>query len=411
MRIVTRSQLSKILRNLAPTNPRIATGSHSATPWDALAVADGTFPEYRLCIANARAGIPTRKGIVHETIFVGPGMRGLASLRYIPSRLSLVPRLYDNVLAPDVVIVQVSTRCCGMVSLGTEVNILPTVIEHTRARGGIIVAEINPHMPYTYGDGELSPDDIDYAIEVDRLLDAIPIPSVSGADLAIAEHVARLVQDGATLVPGIGAVPNGAMSLLPGDNYRIWTELLSDGCMALAKRDALDRTVPITASFAMGSQDLYEWLAHNPHVEMRRTEVTNSPANIAEQPKMTAIQGAIQADLYGQANATHIRGKVYSGLGGQPDFHIGAMHAQDGMSIIALHSWHPKANVSTIVNKLAEPTTTMQPHYIVTENGAATVAGAPEDEQAENIIAIADPRARVELIREHYYRPSIQEVA
>jgi acyl-CoA hydrolase len=181
--------------------------------------------------------------------------------------------------------------------------------------------------------------------------------------------------------------------------------------MALAKRDALDRTVLITASFAMGSPELYAWLDHNPYVEMRRTEVTNSPTNISQQRKMTAIQGAIQADLYGQVNATHIRGHVYSGFGGQPDFHIGAMHAEDGVSIIALHAWHQKADVSTIIPRLTEPVTTFQPSYIVTEHGAARIYGATEDEQAESLIGIADPRIRPTLAREHFNRPSIQEVA
>ena len=169
MRIVTERQLAVVLGALAGT-PRVVVGGNFATPWRALAVLDGTLARYRLFALNAQAGMPNREGVTFESPFVGPGMRGQSGLHYFPCRLSLVPALLSEVLPPDVVLVQTSAPSDGTVSLGTEVNVLPAAIEAARSRGGLVIAQLNPRVPYTYGDSVLPCDAIDYAIEAEAPL-------------------------------------------------------------------------------------------------------------------------------------------------------------------------------------------------------------------------------------------------
>ena len=136
----------------------------------------------------------------------------------------------------------------------------------------------------------------------------------------------------------------------------------------------------------------------NPGIRMLRTETTNDPARIARHPRMTSINGALQVDLFAQANAGRVRGMVYSGFGGQTDFVVGALHSHDGKAIIALPSWHPKADVSTVVPRLAGPVTSFQHSFIVSDQGTAPVWGHDASAQAEAIITrAAHPSARDEL--------------
>jgi hypothetical protein len=171
MRVLSERQLAVALGALAGT-PRVVAGGNFATPWRALGVLDGSVGRYRLFALNAQAGMPDREGVTLESPFVGPGMRGRGRLRYFPCRLSLVPALLASALPPDVVLVQTSVPADGTVSLGTEVNVLPAAIEAVRARGGLVIAQLNPRVPYTYGDSELPCDVIDYAIEAEA-----PLPS------------------------------------------------------------------------------------------------------------------------------------------------------------------------------------------------------------------------------------------
>ncbi len=150
-----------------------------------------------------------------------------------------------------------------------------------------------------------------------------------------------------------------------------------------------------------GSQELYEWIDRNKWVRMLRTERTNDPAQIARQARMTSVNGALQVDLFDQVNASRVRGRIYSGFGGQTDFIVGALHSPGGQSFIALRSWHPKANVSTIVPLLDEPVTSFQQSAIVTEHGVAELFGYDQQAQARHIIRdTAHPDVRDELWEE-----------
>ncbi len=395
-RVVDPDSLATVLDALGGDNPRIVVSGNYATPRTLMSVVDRAVPRYRLFILAAQKGIPVREGIVHETAFVGPGMRDLPTLKYVPSRLSLVPVLLKTTRCPDIVLVHTSTPREGRLSLGTEVNILPAAIEAARGRGAVVIAQMNPQMPYTFGHSEVSLAVFDYLVEVDEDLREHVQPPADSVSAEIGRRVAALVPDGATLQMGIGGVPDATLAELTRHRgLRTWTEMFSDGVLALDAAGALDPDATLHPSFLFGSGELYTWVDRNPRVRMVRTEVSNDPANIAQQPRMTSINTALQVDLFGQANASRVGNRVYSGFGGQTDFIVGALHAPGGQAIIALPSWHPRADVSTVVPMLQTPATSFQHSWIVSEQGAAKIWGSSADEQAYQLIEnVAHPRGR-----------------
>ena len=389
MRTISLAEFKRVLLDI-PENPRVLASGNFATPTTLLTALDDVIPKYTLHMLNAQAGIPDREGVTYESAFVGPAMRKSPRLNYVPSRLSLLPVLIRDHLIPDVVLIHTSSRRFDTVSLGTEVNILPAAIETVRARGGIVVAQANKNMPYTYGDAQIYENEIDFLIEVDEpLLEHHPRPLTPIAK-AIGSKIAELVKDSSTLQMGIGAVPDAVLELLQNrSGLRIWTEMFSDGVLNLHKVGALDDEVPITASFVFGSRELYDWLNLNRKVQMLRTEKTNDPSLIAKQARMTSVNAALQVDLYDQANASRVNGVIHSGFGGSTDFIVGALHSRGGHSFIALPSWHKNTNKSTIVPIIESAVTSFQHSYVVTENGVAKCFGKSQTEQAQNIINFA----------------------
>ena len=398
MRVVSVEQLKNVLATLPP-NPRIVSSGNFATPKTLLALADECLPEFRLHMLNGQPGIPDREGITYETAFVGAGMRRHPRLNYIPTRLSLLPVLYRDHYRPDVVMLHTSSPRFDTVSLGTEVNVLPSAIEAARARNGIVIVQSNVRMPYTYGDAQIYENEIDYLVEVDEPLATKPTTTLDDISRQIGSRIAALIEDNSTLQLGIGAVPDSVLAELGHrKGLRIWTEMFSDGVLDLHKGGALDEEILLTASFVFGSQELYDWLNLNRKVRMMRTERTNDPSQIARQAKMTSINAALEVDLFDQANASHVRGQIYSGFGGSTDFIVGSLHSRGGQSFMALPSWHPKANVSTIVPRLASNVTSFQHSYVATENGIADCFGHSQNDQARNLIEkAAHPSVREEL--------------
>jgi acyl-CoA hydrolase len=386
-----------------PDNPRVVTSGNFATPLATLAVLDANVATYRLNVLNAQAGLPDREGVVLETVFVGPGMRKSPRLRYVPCRLSLLPTLFENHFRPDVVLIHVAPARKGMLSLGIEVNVLPAAIEAARAAGALVVAQVNPQMPYTYGDAQIDPEDVDLAIEVDAPITNAVLPEPDEISRNIGALVAARIPDGATLQLGIGGIPDAVLGEIAGrrEGLRVWTEMISDGILRLEKAGSLDASTVIRPSFLFGSTELYEWVDGNERVRMIRTEKANDPGLISRQPLMTSVNAALQVDLFDQANASRINGRIYSGFGGSTDFIVGAMHARGGQAFVALASWHPKANVSTIVPLLDERVTHLQHTAVVTERGVAEMIGYSQNEQARSLIDnCAHPDARDELEEE-----------
>jgi acyl-CoA hydrolase len=401
VRLIGTEALERTLAALAAEPRVVASGNHAA-PRALLDALERSVERYRLFMLAAPAPLPAREGVIFETPFVGPGMRGAGDrLDYVPMRLSLVPRLFATFRAPDVVLLHTSTPRGGKVSLGIEVNVLVAAVERVRARGGLVVAQLNTQMPYTFGDSELDEELIDLAIEVDEPL-ASPAPGDGHAQAdQIAELVAELIENESTLQLGIGQIPDATLRALANrSGLAIWSEMISDGVMALERQGALERTIPIVCSFLFGSPEFYEWVNENPRLRMARTETTNDPARIALHRRMISVNSALAVDLRDQAGASHINGRLYSGFGGQPDFTVGALHSPGGHAIIALRSWHEKSDSSTIVPRLADPATSFQHTAVITEHGCAQIFGRSQRAQARLIIeCAAHPDAR-EWLRE-----------
>lgn len=398
MHVVSEDQLARVLARV-PGEPRVMTSGNHAVPMRALSILDSVVAAYRLYMLNAPKGIPDREGVTYETSFVGAGMRDHPRLVYVPSRLSLVPALLRDRLVPDILLVHTTPPTSGTVSLGIEVNVLPAAIEAVRARGGLVIAQANRQMPMTFGDAVLPLDNVDYLLEVDE-----PLPSAEAAvpdpvSAAIGGRVAALVPPQATLQIGIGGIPDATLHALGGRRgLRIWSEMFSDGVYSLEKAGCLDPASPVTASFCFGSGELYDWVDGNSRIRMLRTEKTNDPGLISSHPNLVSVNSALQVDLFAQANASRIGTRVYSGFGGQTDFIVGAMHSRGGKAIIALRSWHPRADVSTVVPLLSGPVTSFQHTAIVTEQGCADVWGRDAVDQAQRILdRAAHPAARDEL--------------
>lgn len=399
LNLIGMDELVTVLSKLGD-NPRLFASGNFAAPNALLRAADAGLSSFILHMLNAQKGLPSREGITYETCFVGAGMRGAPGLRYVPSRLSLVGVLLATRLVPDACLIHVSAPRHGRVSLGIETNIVPAAIEATRARGGIIIAQVNENMPYTYGDSEVDCTLIDYAVAANE-----PLPSVEGFKLdtvseRIGQNIAPLIPNGATLQLGIGGIPDAVLHSLKGQNsLSVWTEMFSDGVVKLAEEGRLNPDVPVCASFSFGSQGLYRWLDGNRSVKMLRTETINDPGRIAARTAMVSVNAALQVDLYAQANASRVKRRVFSGFGGSTDFIVGALHSPGGQAFIALPSWHKKSDTSTIVPVLQTPATSFQHSAVVTEQGVARVIGKTSSEQAQAIINYAaDPRAREYLL-------------
>ncbi len=399
VRTATFEQVVQQFRALAGPEPRVVISGNYATPVtlvQALALARERCRVFQL---NSRYPFGDHPTFVCETPFVGPGMRHDPLLEYLPIRLSLVPCLFESACPVDAVLLHTSLPRSGTVSLGVEVNVLPAAVERARARGGTVVAQMNPHMPYTFGDSEVALDDIDLALEVDQ-----PLPSPDQAppdDVAsmIGERVAGFAADGSTLQLGIGQIPSVAAAMMSERHHlRVWSEMISDSVVELDRAGALDPEHPVVTSFLSGSPDLYRWADSNPRLEMVRTEIVNDPARIAAHPSMLSVNGAMQVDLFAQANASFVDEHIHSGFGGQPDFVSGALHSPGGHAVVALRAWHEKTDSSTIVPVLTNPVTSFQHSAVVSEHGCAVLWGHAQHAQAQQLVdEVADPRARPAL--------------
>ncbi len=379
--------------------PRIVISGNSATPFTLIHALSEALESCRVFQLNAQYDFTKHPSFVCETPFVGPGMRHDRRLDYLPMRLSLVPRLFETVRRPDAVLLHTSLPRDGKVSLGIEVNVLPAAIDQARARGGLVLAQVNPHMPYTFGAGEIPLEWIDGVLEADELLPSPPTHGSEEAVAAIGERVAGFAADGTTLQLGIGLIPSVAARMMSGRRgLRVWSEMISDGVLDLHRAGALDPQAPVYTSFLIGSPALYEWADGNEHLRMLRTETVNDPARIAAHPCMLSINAAMQVDLFAQANASFIDDQIHSGFGGQPDFVSGSLHSPGGHAIVALHAWHDKSDASTVVPVLTNPVTSFQHSAVISEHGCAELFGRSQQAQAQLIIdQVADPRARADL--------------
>ena len=254
MRSVDEGTLAAVLAQRSAEEPRVVASGNHATPWTLLGIVDRLVPSYRLFTLNGQRGLPDREGVTHVTPFVGPGVRSSPRLEYVPARLSLVPGLFSSTHVPDLVLLHTTEPRDGRVSLGIEVNVLPAAIERARLAGGLVVAQVNPRMPWTYGDAQVPTDQIDLGLHVDEPLASPTARAPSAVEQAIGERISGLVPDGATLQLGIGAVPDATLAALARHRrLRLWTEMFSDGVLGLERSGALAVDRPLVASFLFGT--------------------------------------------------------------------------------------------------------------------------------------------------------------
>jgi len=324
---------------------------------------------------------------------------------YIPIFLSEIPHLFNRgIINLNAALVQVSPPDKhGYCSLGVSIDATRAAI----LNADMVIAQINKNMPRTHGDGLIHMREIDYAIESDEPLPEHHPAELSDVELKIGRFCADLVENGATLQMGIGNIPDAVLaSLTNHKNLGVHTEMFSDGLIPLLESGVVNnskkRVHPgkVVSSFAMGTRNLYDFMDDNPLIQMLDCAYVNDTAVIRRNPKVTAINSAIEVDLTGQVCADSIGTYQYSGVGGQMDFIRGASLSEGGKPIIALPSATSKG-VSKITPFLKQGagvvTTRAHVHYVVTEYGVANLYGQSLARRAKKLIDIAHPDHREEL--------------
>lgn len=340
-----------------------------------------------------------------NALFVGANVRDAINkgdASYVPVFLSETPQLFRrNILPLDVALIQTSMPDLhGFCSLGVSVDCSRAAVQMAKR----VIAQVNPKMPRTHGDSMIHVNEIDDFIEVDDPLPEIPRPVLGEAEYAIGRFCAELIEDGATLQMGIGAIPDAVLSALTNHkDLGIHTEMFSDGAIDLIEAGVINgrrkRTHPgkVVATFVMGTRRVYDFIDDNPQVAMLDVAYTNDTAVIRRNPRVTAINSAIEVDLTGQVCADSIGMRQYSGVGGQMDFIRAAALSDRGKPIIALPSVTRRGE-SRIVPFLKEGagvvSTRAHVHFVVTEHGVANLYGKNLRQRARALIDIAHPDHR-----------------
>ncbi len=348
-----------------------------------------------------------------NAFFVGANVRkavGEGRADYIPVFLSEIPALFRRGVLPiDVALINVSPPDKhGFCSLGVSVDIARSAVDTAK----FVVAQVNPQMPRTHGDALVHTDRIDYLVEVDEPLPHVPPPDLTPSEREIGRFIAELVDDGATLQMGIGAIPNAVLASLGSHkDLGIHTEMFSDGLIDLVEKGIVNgkRKVKhpgkIVAGFVMGTRKVYDFIDDNPQVLMLDIGYVNDSSVIRRNPRVTAINSAIEVDLTGQVCADSIGKRLYSGVGGQMDFIRGASLSEEGKPIIAMLSTtaHGESKIVAALKRGAGVVTTRaHVHYIVTEYGVANLYGKNLRQRARELIRIAHPDHREELEKDAF---------
>jgi len=340
---------------------------------------------------------------VRHTIHSGNGS-------YTPVFLSELPNLFrKKVILLDYTLIHVSPPDVhGYCSLGVSVEATLAAIQHSK----VVIAQVNPQMPRTFGDGIIHISEIDYLVNVDVPIFGKKMDMPTVVENKIGEYIASLIDDKSTLQMGIGSIPNAAlMNLNNHKDLGLHTEMFSDGVIDLIENGVINCKFKgvgkgrALATFLIGSKRLYDFVDNNPFIEMRESSYVNDTAIIRRNPKMIAINSAIEVDLTGQVCADSIGARMYSGVGGQMDFIRGAALSEGGKAIIALPSTTRKGE-SRIVPFLKQGagvvTTRSHAQYIITEYGIADLYGKTIKQRVKALVNIAHPEHQ-ETIDKTYY--------
>ncbi|MEZ7874380.1 MAG: acetyl-CoA hydrolase/transferase C-terminal domain-containing protein [Bacteroidales bacterium] len=351
----------------------------------------------------------------HQAFFVGANVRKSVQAGYsdyIPVFLSETQKLYRSGTLPiNVAMIQVSSPDKhGFVSLGTSVDATLAAIECA----DYVIAVVNSNVPRAWGDAMIPLSMINFFVEDNTPLEEAHFTTPDEIETAIGKHCAALIEDGACLQMGIGAIPNAVLAQLGNHkNLGIHTEMFADGVLPLVEKGIINganKSIDkgkMVATFLMGSQKCYDFIDDNPMVLMQDVAYTNDPFIIAKNPKVTAINSALQIDLTGQVCADSIGTKFYSGVGGQVDFIYGASLSQGGKAMIAMPSVTNKGQSKispTLTLGGGVVTTRNHIHWFVTEYGAVNLYGKSLQERAKLIISVAHPDHREELDRAAFER-------
>lgn len=346
----------------------------------------------------------------HRGFFIGHNVRdavneGRAS--FVPIHLSQIESLLETGrLKVDTALIHVTTPDeHGFCSLGVGVEMTLTVIRYARK----VIAQMNPRMPRTLGDSFVHVRKFDKIVFVDDPVCTLTPPPPSEIHKAIANQIAPLIEDGATLQMGIGAIPDAVLPHLTNlKHLGVHTEMFSDGLIPLIEMGVVDgeeKTIhkgKIVASFVLGTEKAFSFVDNNPLFEFHPTKYVNDPAVIRQNNKMVSINSAIEVDLYGQVVASCLEGKIYSGFGGQVDFIRGASRSLGGKAIIALPSTARggKSRIVPTINPRNFVTTSCADvRYIATEWGVVDLFGKDLGERAKALISVAHPDVREDLYR------------
>ncbi len=350
-----------------------------------------------------------------NALFIGANVRNgfkTGQVDYIPNFLSEVPALFRKRIIPiDVALIQVSPPDKhGFCSLGVSIDVSRAAVQMAKT----VIAQVNPNMPRTHGDGLIHVKEINAMVDVDDPLLEVPARELSDTELSIGRYVAGLVEDGATLQMGIGGIPDAVLaSLQSHKDLGIHTEMFSDGLIELVEKGIVNGRLKlrhpgkIVASFVMGTRKLYDFIDDNPEVAMLDVAYVNDTHVIRKNPKVTAINSAIEVDITGQVCADSIGTRMYSGVGGQMDFIRGASLSEGGKPIIALPSTTSRGEsriVPFLKTGAGVVTTRAHVHYIVTEFGIANLYGKNLTERAKALIGISHPDHRETLCKQAHER-------
>lgn len=351
--------------------------------------------------------------IEHFTIFAGTHTRKAVKeqrARFAPMHFSDGPiALRNGIVKADVAWIHVSPPDKhGYCTLGISCDYERAAID----TANLVVAEVNPNMPRTFGETLVHVNEVDYFVPSDRPLIELAKPAVGEVEAKIGKYIADLVEDGATMQFGMGGIPNAIVSFLKDKNdLGINSELFSDGAMELIVAGNVNNKYKkvhpgkSTSTFASGTKELYEWLDNNPAVEFYPVDYLNNSYVIAQNDKVFSVNSALQIDLQGQVAAETINGVQFSGIGGQMDFVRGAAWSKGGKSIIAFPATTKGGTISKIVSAFKPGDAVTTPRndvdYIVTEYGVAHLKGVDMQERARRLISIAAPEYRDQLKEEY----------
>lgn len=414
---VTAGEAVKVIKN----NDRVYIHAAAAAPQELIKAMSARHEELRgveVCHLHTEGDAPYANPSLRESFhvnsfFIGKNVRHTLEAgngSYTPIFLSELPILFKrNIVDLDVALIQVSPPDKhGYCSLGVSVEATLAAIDNANH----VIAQVNPKMPRVLGDGIIHVTELDTLVDFEADIPELPLEVPSAIENKIANYIAGIIDNGSTLQMGIGNIPNAVLSKLNNHkNLGLHTEMFSDGVIDLILNDVINGNEKGVnagrglATFLMGTKRLYDYVDDNPFIELRASDYVNMVSEIKQNPKMVAINSAIEIDLTGQVCADSIGSRMYSGVGGQMDFIRGASLSEGGKAIIALPSQTNKG-ISRIVPYLKKGagivTTRAHIHYVVTENGIADLYGKTIKQRVKALVEIAHPNHQ-ESVEKAYF--------